>query len=264
MQIPAEKWYPAIEKRRSRRQYNQEPIPEAIWRQLAIFIKDLNREIGGARAVLVDEAPSSIFKGAIGPYGKVKGAPAYVALIGDMSESMVQETIGYLGECIILEATVYDLATCWIGGFFRPKAVAGQVPLFGQERILAVSPLGYASSDYTWEEKILSGFGNAFKRKSLDSLCTGLEPEKWPEWMTPALEAARQAPSAVNRQPWKFVLDEHSVTIQIDEEANNHDISKRLDCGIAMLHLEVGARYAGAEGYWEPLTGQAVAKYTVE
>ena len=36
-------------------------------------------------------------------------------------------------------------------------------------------------------------------------------------------------------------------------------ISKRLDCGIAMLHFELGALHAGAQGAWEPVAPPAGA-----
>ncbi len=41
------------------------------------------------------------------------------------------------------------------------------------------------------------------------------------------------------------------------------NISRRLDCGIAMLHFEVGARLMGAPGRWEVLEAPQVARYRV-
>jgi hypothetical protein len=39
-------------------------------------------------------------------------------------------------------------------------------------------------------------------------------------------------------------------------------ISKRLDCGIAMLHFELGALKSGVPGAWEPLDDPDVARFT--
>ena len=44
----------------------------------------------------------------------------------------------------------------------------------------------------------------------------------------------------------------------------NEERSKNLDCGIAMLHLEVGALKAGVSGSWEYLKGKEVARFLVE
>jgi hypothetical protein len=40
-------------------------------------------------------------------------------------------------------------------------------------------------------------------------------------------------------------------------------ISRRVDCGIAMLHFEVGARLMGGVGVWEMLEAPEVARYRV-
>ena len=59
-----------------------------------------------------------VFRGIVGSYGRIDNAPAYVAFIGDIYSSHVQEAVGYTGEGIILEATALDLGTCWVGGLF--------------------------------------------------------------------------------------------------------------------------------------------------
>jgi hypothetical protein len=91
-------------------------------------------------------------------------------------------------------------------------------------------------------------FGYMHKRKRLDELVTGTPKQ---EWMTTALEAARLAPSAVNRQPWRFVLGDNSISIRVDKARDASKVARRLDCGIAMLHLELGARHTGIHGNWK-------------
>jgi hypothetical protein len=81
--------------------------------------------------------------------------------------------------------------------------------------------------------------------------------------MRAALEAARLAPSAVNRQPWRFHVEPGSVTVSVDNDHLTFGISKRLDCGIAMLHIEAAALDCGAQGEWELLSGLDVARFTV-
>ncbi|MBM3310011.1 MAG: nitroreductase, partial [Candidatus Aminicenantes bacterium] len=80
-------------------------------------------------------------------------------------------------------------------------------------------------------------------------------------WPLKALEAARLAPSATNRQPWRFEVGDGSITVRIDGGREGGRFSKRLDCGIAMLHLELGARAAGVDGRWVFLPAPAVARF---
>ena len=95
------------------------------------------------------------------------------------------------------------------------------------------------------------------------SSAADLDEQACPLWAKEALEAARLAPSAANRQPWRFLLTENSITITVDGLRDTHGVSKRLDCGIAMLHIELGARHAGVEGRWEYLQPPDVARFTI-
>jgi hypothetical protein len=77
------------------------------------------------------------------------------------------------------------------------------------------------------------------------------------------LEAARLAPSAGNRQPWRFSAGSGFVEIGAAGARDSERYSKRLDCGIAMLHLELGARAAGKTGAWSLLEYPRVARYEI-
>jgi nitroreductase len=114
------------------------------------FCKEFN-PFSEVRACIMFKDPEGVFKGIIGTYEKVKGAPAYIAFIGDMTSPFVHEKLGYTGEAIILEAISLELSTYWVGGFFRPEVVAEVIKLHNTEGVLAVVLVGYA------DKKIYSG-----------------------------------------------------------------------------------------------------------
>jgi hypothetical protein len=203
----------------------------------------------------------SVFKGIVGSYGKVKGAAAFIAFVGDMDDPFVQEKVGYTGEGIILEATALGLSTCWVAGFFRRETVASLLEVSERERVLAITPVGYAQRSESWEEKLMSRFGRSHNRLPLSKLVRGLPGEKWPDWVNASLEAARLAPSAANRQPWGFEVQEDGITVFVRTGGPEFNVSKRLDCGIAMLHLEVAAADRGRRGQWEFLPSPQVGKF---
>ncbi|SHK82892.1 nitroreductase family protein [Desulforamulus aeronauticus] len=260
--FPRLDWYQAIPKRVSRRRFRAERLSDEIILELDRLC--LQFRFPEARAELVLDNSGAIFKGAVGSYGKIKGAAAYIAFIGDISFANYQERVGYLGEGIILEATNLGVGTCWVGGFFRPEVVARQINIDPGEKVLAVTPVGLTDHDYSLEEKIMVGFAKSKKRKELAELTEGLPSVEWPPWVETALAAARLAPSAVNRQPWRFVVRQDSITIKLDSAQDTYHIAKRLDCGIAMLHLELGAMSAGVSGQWQYLKGEEVAVFRVE
>lgn len=261
MQISIGELYNVIFQRHSRRQFNGMALSPQNKVDLQNLSQLLNSDVLGARVILVTENPDKVFKGAIGSYGKIKGAPAYVAFVGNMNDAAVQEKVGYLGELFILAATSMGLATCWVGGFFRPEVVQTQIQLNQGEQVLAVSPIGSVRERYSIEEKIMSGFVTSHKRKDLPTLCLRLPKDPIPVWIRSSLEVARLAPSAVNRQPWRFSVENETIKISVDNSKKSYNISKRLDCGIAMAHIEIGANHEGVIGRWEYLKGLDVARF---
>jgi nitroreductase len=263
MDIPCSRWHRAIEERRSRRRFdpNLPPAQDA----LAALDKVCNEftPFPHARSRLVAESANRVFKGIVGGYGKVKDAPAFIAFIGNMDDPFAQEEVGYTGEGIILEATALGLNTCWVAGFFRPEIVASLIEMRNNERVLAITPVGHALESESWEEKLMTRFGRSHNRLALSKLVRGLPREKWPDWVNIGLEAARLAPSAMNRQPWSFDVQDDSVTVFVRTRGLEFNVSKRLDCGIAMLHLEVAAADSGCKGEWELLPSPQVAKFKI-
>ncbi|WP_242837412.1 nitroreductase family protein [Desulfitobacterium metallireducens] len=129
---------------------------------------------------------------------------------------------------------------------------------------MAVSPLGYAPEQYSLEEKIMSSFASGHKRKDMEVICPQGFKTDWPAWVKSALVVGRLAPSAVNRQPWRFSVDTDAIKISVDNLKDSHHISKRLDCGIAMIHIEIGASHEGIRGQWEYLDQSDVAIFKVQ
>ena len=265
MKYPYEQWYNAIQVRQSHRQYDNKPVNSKLLLSLSDYTDSLNDLLGGVRVKIVKENPDDVFKGAIGSYGKVVGAPCYAVFVGNMNDPNVQEKLGFIGELFVLEATSKGLGTCWIAGFFKPQIIKKHVALKSDETILSITPIGYVSKDpKTWDKRLMSYLIKSRKRKELDVLCKGLVKSKWPEWVKSALECARLAPSAINRQPWRFMIESNSITVEVDSTHSNGSVSKRLDCGIAMSHIEIGAGIKGAFGTWEYLESPKVAVFKVE
>ena len=82
-------------------------------------------------------------------------------------------------------------------------------------------------------------------------------------WIGTALDAARLSPSAVIRQPWSFYVERNNITISVRSPGMEFNVAKRLDCGIAMLHMEVAALSHGVQGEWEFLKAPQVARFRI-
>ena len=68
-----------------------------------------------------------------------------------------KEGVSCTGEGVILEATALGLGTCWVNGFFRPDAAKEHIALADNERVYAVTPIGYTKKGFSIKEKIYEG-----------------------------------------------------------------------------------------------------------
>lgn len=276
--MPLAEWAAAIVVRHSARTYTGRPVDSALLDRLERFCGCLPGA-HVARVALVRDVPEDVFTGFVGSYGRVLGAPSALLMIGMEAEPAVQESLGYLGQAVILEATSLGLGTCWIAGFFDRPLAAALVALAPGERVLAVSPVGVAQTRPRTGERVLKRFVGAHKRKAVEEIAPGFDPEIWPAWAAEGVRLARVAPSAVNREPWRFEFEAAgaavapaagaaadptgAMIVSAVTRGGEGNISRRLDCGIAMLHFEVGARLMGAPGRWEMLEAPEVARYRV-
>jgi nitroreductase len=261
MEIPFSRWYPAIRVRKSRRQYDPSaPVPAEKIESLE-KVCDQFRPFKGARAVFLEGDVDNIFTGFIGSYGKIKGASCAIVFVGDENEKYFQESVGFTGEGIVLEATALGLGTCWVGGSFNAGKVAKRVQLKAGEKVLAVTPVGIVPGLKTTEEKLASGFARSRMRKPLHSMVSGVPEERWQDWARTALESARLAPSGVNMQPWLFRVEPDAIVVSHLTGLISRLTSARLNCGIAMLHIEIAALAGGVSGTWEFLESPEVARF---
>jgi len=57
-------------------------------------------------------------------------------------------------------------------------------------------------------------------------------------------------------------VQDGSITVYIRTGGPEFTVSKQLDCGIAMLHIEVAALNCGIRGNWQFLKAPQVARFS--
>lgn len=259
---PVDRWLEAARDRRSRRSFDGSPLADEHLSALDEACERL-RPSGNARCVLLRSVPEDLYRGVLGSYGRISGAPSALLFIGAAGSAEALPETGYAGEALVLEATALGVGTCWVGGMFDSSLARTKGAVTADEKVYAVSPLGYPKQQVTKTERFVYGMRKPKPRKPVEHLAPGIHEREWPSWARPGVEAARIAPSTYNRQPWRFRADEGSIVISFDGP-DTPIVSKRLDCGIAMLHFELAVRAAGAAGAWELLDHRAdVARFSL-
>jgi nitroreductase len=199
MDVKAE-WYDQIPRRISRRRYDGRPVAGELREQLGEFCAGASAAVEAeqVRVLLVDDPRRQLFTGLVGGYGKVAGTSLAAAFVGRAAgggvPDVVQDAAGYLGEAFILEATRLGLGTCWIAASFD-KAAAGLLGLEDDERVVAVTPVGYPTEQQPGGERLLRTLVKASARHSVEKLAPGILDGGWPDWAVSAVQAARLAPS---------------------------------------------------------------------
>ncbi|MBE5787957.1 MAG: hypothetical protein E7324_10575 [Clostridiales bacterium] len=172
----------------------------------------------GVRIELAECQPEGLFRKLPMVEG-ITGTNRYAALIADDRDDLYHLYGGISGEAFVLEAVSLGLGTCWLGSFKRSGV---DIPLEPYEKVIAVIAVGAPAQEPA---------GN--KRKKLTEICFG-DPTSWPLWAYNAAECVRQAPSALNLQPWQMAFAGRTLVLY------RKRLGSMLDMGIALLHMHLG------------------------
>jgi nitroreductase len=250
MQIIGNESYESIYKRKSIRSFSGLPLNAEVKEKIVESAEQINGASENMRIVLMENSSGNIFKGMIGSYGAIKKADLYAAFVGKNSDNKVGYDIGYYGEAFVLSAISAGLGTCWISGTFNPDEVNKDMNITEDERIYAVTPLGYPAESEAGAHKFMRFVIGSAKRKTIEQISNISEIKDKQDWMFSTLEALRTAPSARNIQPWFVRFEDEKIVLLDGRGSDSSGKSMDIEMGIAMLHLELGAYKNGRTGKW--------------
>ena len=220
----------AINRRISRRTYLETPIDSSALEVIQQSISDYNRK-GDLSITLIEEGRDA-FAGFFKSYGMFKGVNTLIALQGKKEDEHLQEKCGYWGEHLVLEAISLGLGTCWVGVTFDKNNSFFQ--LNDNETLACVITIGNVNESTTFKENMI--------RKMIHRKVRNLEDfyiaeEMPPFWFLKGIEAVCKAPSAVNRQKYKFAYTKGIVSA-FSEDNTQFGL---VDLGIAKAHFSIAA-----------------------
>lgn len=232
--------YEAISVRKSIREFDKREVEEKLIEKLKRFSKEL-------QPVFLEVPHRIVFHNAKEETPVKKGkfcveAPFYISVLSEDSKEG-QINAGYLMEQMVLFLTCRGVATCYQGNLRFFKECAEEEPL----KELAVVAVGYPVH-YLYREE------NLAKRVPLAKQCHFKEEVEAP--MMAILKAANLAPSALNQQPWRFVVYGNRIHVMTRKETV---LSKRfriryfIDTGIALAHMEIAADELWLDMEWKVL-----------
>ena len=212
----------AIKARHSVRHYIDKPIEEKKIRRIQQLVNEYNAQ-SGLHIQFITNEPRSFGESLLARYGKFSGVTSYLAMIGKKSKSL-DETVGYYGENLVLEAQMMGLNTCWVGLSY--KKISSVLDIADGEKLVCLISVGYGATQ-----------GVDHKRKAPNKV-SKTEITTSPQWYKQGVACALLAPTAINQQKFKFTL--HGG-YKVSAKAGIGPYAK-VDLGIVKCHFEIGAK----------------------
>ena len=244
-----ENGFSLIRTRRSVRTYDASPLKPEHREAIASFMADIPTPWGIAPEFRLLDAKEHGLKSPV-----VTGESLYFAAKLSRPEH-AEEALGYAFEKLVLYAWSLGIGTVWLGGTLNRDAFQKAMDLGPGEFMPCASPLGYPAKKPSLRESLMRKgvgadtrlpFGELFFQRDFGH---SLSPEAAGALARP-LEAVRLAPSAVNKQPWRAVVQDGAVhfclkrTKGLAGDASTGDLQK-IDLGIALCHFAITAEEDG-------------------
>ncbi|MCQ4726259.1 nitroreductase [Anaerotignum faecicola] len=265
--------------RKSVRNFTDKPIDENKLQEITDYFKKCRRIDKSIKTEIMIIKKSGLPKDIkeIGGYnGFLIEAPYYILIFSEKKPYFI-ENVGYIGEDILLKLTDMDIDSCWMtlkeekvveeGDKMR---ITGLIALGYGERIKKISKLKnmfiskYGNGDL---EAPKPGTDNEIRMDILDMVFMGdygktaSYDELTATGLSEGFYAARRAPSALNRQPWRFILDGGTVALVIKKDEYTNIYEAQIAAGAAMLNFAVVISERIFDVKWE--MGAADFKYNI-
>lgn len=236
--------------RRSVRTFDGSSINAEDFKKLSEFMEKLDNPYGIPVEFRLLDAKEHKLSSPV-----ISGANLYVGVKTERTVH-VEEAVGYSLEMLVLYAQSLGIGTVWIGGTMDRAAFERAMELKENEIMPCVSPLGYPAKKMSVKETLMRKgvkadgrlpFETLFFDKTFDVPLT----EEKAEDLAGVLETVRWAPSAVNKQPWRVVVNQDAVHFYL--KRNKGFISdaagdmQKIDLGIALCHFALAAQESGID-----------------
>ena len=236
----------AIKARHSIRTFDPAPLDSKELVGLSGFIENAPIIFDGkVNMKLISCSDNSEFKPST--YGVIRGASSFM-LLSYADDNCSRIAAGYAMEHVVIQAQAIGLSTCWIAGTFKDSRFAAYASDDSSTPLRVVIPVGHAAPKMRFIEKAFRSIAHSDRRKPAESLffdaSTG-SPLSPTHPLYPAMMLVRTAPSSVNSQPWRLVIDGDKVLFYtVDTSALGY-----LNLGIAMAHFAMACDIPAPDGF---------------
>ena len=240
------------------------------WTSLGYYEKTCPRLVPeiATELIVLDKDAQPALESSAGYKQFLIGAPHYLLLMS-APHSYAAINAGYMMEDLVLKLTELDIDTCWMTftdsdkikkalSLTTPLEVAAIVAFgYGEKtakklrlNILSMSQIDVRAEQQYYAPKKgvhdLVHMGSWSNKSGLDEMMDFYDDMLWQSFY-----AASLSPSYLNRQPYGFLVQDHSIYLVQQEDAYTDNLDAALDLGIVMLHFSAVASQWAGQVRWE-------------
>lgn len=223
---------------KSVREFKNKSIEEKYFDEIESYIKNNKKLLPGINIELKIFNKKGIYEKlnkVAGYNGHMIEAPHYIVILSDIEQGYIENS-GYIGERLILKARDLDIDSCWIT-FKNSDTIKEKLDISSDKEVTAIIALGYAENKNTKNKRGSERLGIEeivyMDDWGKNASITELEERG----ILDAFSYARMAPSTLNRQPWRFIIDGSNVILAVKKDGFTSEYEKCIDAGVAMLYF---------------------------
>jgi len=259
--------YPQILSRKSIRGYDQRRFDPEDKARIEVIIKNTQPLIAGNQFQVIfrEREKGQDLISVLGAYGRFISPPYYLLpyLIGD---KLAYVDLGYRVQQITIQLWSKGIGSCNIGCLSRQAKVRKDFQLPENAMIAAFLVIGYPGENSGIDKisngaKAILGIRNRLPIQEIcfqDTFEKHFEPDGL--WRK-IIEAGCMAPSAVNAQPWRFLLLNNELHLFSVQDGRKYLLPENRhyalhDCGGCMANMDMTMAAMGYQRDWNFLDGQ--------
>lgn len=230
-----------VSQRKSVREFKKKQVDKKHFEEIQNYIKECKKLDESIQIETKEYSRSEVYnslKNVAGYNGHMIEAPNYIIILSEVQNKYIENS-GYIGEKLILKAQSLGIDSCWVT-FNDSNLIKEKLNINSHLEVTCIIALGYEDKGVLKPKKDNS---TRFPIEDIVYInkwdnnisCDELEQRG----LLDAFSYARMAPSALNRQPWRFIIDNSKVILVIKKDDFTNEYERQIDIGIAMLYFSL-------------------------
>jgi len=246
-----------ISKIKSVRNYKEDEVNPQEFKELKAYYEKGKKLVEGIETEVLLKNKSEVYeqlKNAAGYCDLMIEAPHYLIFLSEEKDNYI-ENAGYAVQDIMLKALSLGIGSCWIT-IKDEETIKNKLNISSDKKLVALIALGfddnknkviydtiYEHNPTKTEVKVVED--NTSERLGIKDV---VFMSKWGNnadsdelanlGLLEGFFYARLAPSTMNRQPWRFIVDNGVIVLALRSDSYANEYEEKIDTGIIMLYFK--------------------------